>query len=147
MLSTGGEKLFADGLKALVEGDTRSALSFFERAIEMDDRPAYCSYLAVCIAKEQRHFQLAFTLCEKARAREPENPVHYLNLGKIYLLAGKKADAIRTFKEGLVLGGNPDITEELNKLGVRKRPLFPSLGRGNPLNKGFGILLKKMGLR
>jgi tetratricopeptide (TPR) repeat protein len=147
LLIRGGEKLFADGLKAFAGGDTYAALSFFERAIEMDNRPAYSSYLAVCVAKERRHFELAFTLCERARMREPQNPVHYLNLGKIYLLVGKKADAITTFKKGFDLGENTEITEELNKLGIRKTPVIPSLDRSNPVNKWLGIFLKRTGWR
>jgi tetratricopeptide (TPR) repeat protein len=147
MLGRGGEKLFADGLKAFVKGDTRAALSFFERAIEMDNRPAYSSYLAVCVAKEQRHFELAYTLCEGARKREPQNPVHRLNLGRIFLLAGRKVDAIETFNEGLELGENVEITEELNKLGIRKHPVIQSLDRSDPVNKWLGILLERTGLR
>jgi tetratricopeptide (TPR) repeat protein len=147
MLSRGGEKLFTDGLKAFVKGDTGAALPFFERAIEMDNRPAYSSYLAVCVAKELRRFELAFTLCERARKREPQNPLHYLNLGKIYMIAGKKAEAIRAFNEGLGFGEDPEITEELGKLGIRKRPVIPYLDRSSPVNKWLGILLKRTGLR
>lgn len=147
MLDRGGEKLFTDGLKAFVKGDTRAALSFFERAIEMDNKPAYFSYLAVCVAKEQRRFELAFTLCEGARKREPQDPVHYLNLGRIYLLSGNKAEAIKTFREGLDRAENIEITEELDKLGIRKRPVIQSLDRSSPVNKWLGIFLKRAGLR
>ncbi len=147
MLERGGKKLFTHGLEALEQGNTDSAEAFFKRAIELNDRPEYWSYLAVCIAKGQGRLELAFNLCEKAMAREPENTLHYLNLGKIYLTAGKKADAIRTFNEGLALGTNQEITEELNKLGIRKPPPFSSLDRDHPANKYLGILLKMLGMR
>ncbi len=147
MLERGGKKLFTQGLEALGQGRTDSARAFFERAIELNDRPEYWSYLAVCIAKGQGRLELAFNLCERAMAREPENTLHYLNLGKIYLIAGKKADAITTFNEGLALGMNQEITEELNKLGIRKPPLLSSLRRDHPANKYLGMLLRKLGLR
>ncbi|MCL5021977.1 MAG: tetratricopeptide repeat protein [Nitrospirae bacterium] len=147
MSETEAERLFAGGMRALARGDTLSALSFFEKAGRADDKPAYHSYLALCIAKERGQFQLAVTVCEKATAREPHNPVHYLNLGRIYLLAGKKADAIRAFREGLSHERDQEIIEELDRLGTRKRPLLPFLGRSNPINKLLGLALKKFGWR
>lgn len=141
------EKLFASGLKALAGNNTLAALAFFENAVRREDRPTYCSYMAFCIAKERGQFQLAVTLCEKAKAREPLNPVHYLNLGKIYLIAGKKSEAIRTFREGLTREKNLEIIDELDGLGTRKPPVFPFLKRSNPINRIFGLALKKMRLR
>ena len=141
------DELFSQGLEALARGDTLSALSVFERAVQREDRPALSSFLALCIAKERGQFQLAVTLCEKAKAREPHNTVHHLNLGKIYLIAGKKEDAIRTFREGLGYEQNTQIIDELEKLGTRKPPLISSLKRSSPVNKYLGIILKRLGLR
>lgn len=144
---TESDELFTQGLKALARGDTLSALSFFERAVQREDRPTFSSFLALCLAKERGQFQLAVTLCEKAKAREPHNTVHYLNLGRIYLIAGKKDDAIRTFREGLGYEQNKEIVDELERLGTRKPPLISSLKRNNPVNKYLGIILKRLGLR
>ena len=144
---TESDELFAAGLEALARGDTLSALSLFERAIQMEDRPAFSCYLGLCIAKERGQFQLAVTLCEKAKAREPHNPLHYLNLGRVYLIAGKKDDAIRTFREGLGYEQNRQIIDELENLGTRKPPIISSLKRNNPMNKYLGIILKRLGLR
>ncbi|HET6516123.1 MAG TPA: tetratricopeptide repeat protein [Thermodesulfovibrionales bacterium] len=141
------EKLFRKGLDALAQGDTVSALAAFEKTTRIDDNPVYASYLAFCVAKERGQFQLAVTICEKSIAREPKNAVHYLNLGKIYLLGNKKADAIRTFRDGLQYGENQEIIDELARHGTRKPPVFPFLSRGNFLNKYTGIILKKLGLR
>ena len=147
MPRTESDELFTLGLEAHARGDTLSALSLFERAVQREDRPIFSSFLALCIAKERGQFQLAVTLCEKAKAREPQNPVHYLNLGRIYLIAGKKDDAIRTFREGLGYEQDQQIIDELEKLGTRKPPLISSLKRSNPVNKYFGIILKRLGLR
>ncbi|MCL4475968.1 MAG: hypothetical protein M1508_07060 [Nitrospirae bacterium] len=147
MPETEAEKFFTSGLKALAQEDTLAALALFEKAVQRDEKPAYCSYLALCIAKERGQFQLAVTLCEKAKAREPQNPVHYLNLGKVYLYAGKTDDAIRTFREGLSREKDQKIIDELNKLGTRKPPVISFLKRSNPANRFLGTILKKLGLR
>ncbi len=147
MPNSEAEQFFADGLNALAGGNTLSALALFEKAVEREDSPAYYSYLALCIAKERGQFQFAVTLCEKAKAREQQNPVHYLNLGKIYLIAGKKAEAIRTFREGLGYEKIPEIVRELERLGIRKPPVIPFLGRNNRVNKFLGLTLKRLGLR
>lgn len=147
MPETEGDKLFSSGLRALEQGDTLSALAFFEKATQKEDKPVYSSYLALCIARERGQYQLAVTLCEKAKAREPLNPVHYLNLGKVYLQAGKKEDAIRTFREGLSRERDQGIIDELDKLGTRKPPVIPFLKRSSPVNRFLGIMLKRIGLR
>ncbi len=141
------ERLFASGLQALAEKDTLRALVLFEKALARDDRPIFSSYMAFCIAKERGQFQLAVTLCEKAIARDNQNPLHHLNLGKIYLLAGRTAEAVRAFREGLAKESNPQIIDELDKLEIRKPPVIPLLKRDNPLNKLIGIVLKKFGFR
>lgn len=147
MPMTESEELFTQGLEALARGDTLSALAIFERAVQGGDRPIISSFLALCIAKERGQFQLAVTLCEKAKAREPHNTVHYLNLGRIFLIAGKKDDAVRTFREGLGYEQNREIINELEKLGTRRPPLISSLERSNPVNKYLGIILRRLGLR
>jgi tetratricopeptide (TPR) repeat protein len=92
---------------------------------------------------------LALNCFEQARAmdKEPANPVHYLNMGKIYLAAGQKQKALKSFREGLKHGGNSEITAEIRKPGFRKAPLFKFLDRKHPLNKHSGILLSMLGIR
>jgi predicted Zn-dependent protease len=147
MQETEAEKLFASGLKALAANNTLTALVFFEKAMAKEDKPIFASHMAFCIAKERGQFQLAVTLCEKAIAREPQNPVHYLNLGKIYLFAGKKSEAVRTFREGLAREKDQQLIDELDKLETRKPPVFSFLKRDNPVNRVLGLLMKKTGLR
>lgn len=113
----------------------------------MADIPQYASCFAYCIARERGQYQLAMTLCEKAIAREPENTLHYLNLGRVFLLAGKKTEALDVFRRGVSQERDQRIIDELNRLGERKPPVFPFLKRSNPLNKYLGMLLKRLGLR
>jgi hypothetical protein len=71
-------------------------------------------------------------------------PVFYLNLGRAYLAAGKKKDAIDAFRKGLQYdNGNSDLRKELRGLGMRKKPPVPFLDRSNPINKYIGMILQK----
>jgi len=78
---------------------------------------------------------------------EPDNPVHFLNLGRVYLAKGDKAEALRTWREGMAKGGSPELVQQLERLGTRNRPALPVLARKNPINRYLGILLTRLGLR
>ncbi|WP_442891754.1 tetratricopeptide repeat protein [Dissulfurispira sp.] len=98
-------------------------------------------------SKGRGQIRKAISLCEDAIKGEPENPIHYLNLGKIYLHAGDKETAIHAFRAGLKYKINQQIIDELNKLQTRKPPVIPFLERNNPINKYLGIILSRLGLR
>ncbi|MEW6739726.1 MAG: tetratricopeptide repeat protein [Nitrospirota bacterium] len=144
---TESEEFFTRGLNELAVGHGLSALVYFEKAAQIKEVPVYVSYLALCIAKERGQIRKAISLCEEAIKREPENPIHYLNLGKIYLHAVDKETAINTFRAGLRYETNQQIIEELNKLQTRRPPVIPFLERNNPINKYLGIILSRLGLR
>jgi len=141
------ERNFKKGLDALTHGDTLAALASFEKARHIENSPIINSYYAFCIAKERGQTGKAILLCEESLSKEPSNSLHYLNLGRIHLVENNKTEAIRIFREGLNFEANQQIVEELNKLVIRKPPVFRFLKRSNPLNKYIGIALKKIGLR
>src|SRR5271157_3435710 len=129
------EELFKKGLEALAQGRMIPALASFEKALELEDNPAFYSYFALCIAKERGQVRKAIKLCEEALQKDGENTAHYLNLGKILLRAGNQDEAIMVFRGGLKHGTDLLIIEELNKLVTRKRPVISFLNRNNPINK------------
>lgn len=141
------ENFFTKGLKALDDGMTITALVQFERALQIDSKPIYSSYFAFCVAKERGLINKAITICTEAIEKDPENSGHYLNLGKIYLLSGRVPEAESVFREGLHHEMNAAILAELDKLEVRKAPVFSMLHRDHPLNKYVGLVLKRVGLR
>lgn len=147
MPASESEQYFTKGLKALEEGKTITALAQFERALQLDGRPVYNSYFAYCVAKERGLVNKAITICSETIELDPDNSAHYLNLGKVYLLAGRYAEAERVFRQGLQKEVNSQIVVELDKLEIRKRPVFTMLNRDHPLNKYMGIFLHKVGLR
>ena len=147
MPSTESDKLFGRGLNALNSKDHLAAMVFFEKALLLENNPVYCSYFAFCLAKERGQYKKAIALCNEAIESEPDNSVHYLNLGKINELIGNKAEALQIFRQGLGRQPNPQIYAELDRLGARKPPVIRFLKRENPLNKHLGFILKKLGLR
>lgn len=147
MPGTEAENLFKKGVEAINNGDMVSALAFFERVTSIDSTPVNRSYLAFCIARERGQFKKAISMCEEAMKEEPENSVHYLNLGRVYLLSGQRTDAMQILREGLHHEENKDIVDELIKLGMRKPPVIPFFERDNLLNKYLGIVFTRLGLR
>jgi predicted Zn-dependent protease len=141
------ERLFSRALDALAAGETRSALALLERALKQGDNRSWHSYLGYCIAKERGQVKKGTDLCMASMEQEPENPVHYLNLAKVHLVAGHKPEAIGVLRQGMALGGSKEILALLGAIGNRKLPVLSFLPRENSLNKLLGLLLDRMRLR
>ena len=139
--------LLSKGEQALQNGDTLVALLQFEMAHAIKALPGIKSKLAYCLAIERRQYQQAMALCREALGAEPNNPDHYYQLSRIYLVAGQKHQAIKSLRKGLRFKRHQAIIDELNRLGARKEAVFASLPREHFLNRGAGILLTKINLR
>jgi tetratricopeptide (TPR) repeat protein len=139
--------LLRKGEQALKNGDTLVALLQFETAHAIRPLPGVKSKLAYCLARERRQYQQAMALCREALSAEPDNPDHYFQLSRIYLVAGQKRQAIKSLRKGLKFKRHQPIIDELNRLGARKETVFSFLPREHPLNRSAGILLTKLSLR
>ena len=139
--------LLRKGEQALKNGDTLVALLQFETAHAIRPLPGVKSKLAYCLARERRQYQQAMALCREALGAEPDNPDHYFQLSRIYLVAGQKRQAIKSLRKGLKFKRHQPIIDELNRLGARKETVFSFLPREHPLNRSAGILLTKLSLR
>lgn len=135
------------GLIALENGNTRLARFHFEEAAGYERTPVVLSCLGYCLAREEEAMEKAFALCREAVRREPGNPLHHLHLGRVYLIAGKKEQAVTAFSSGLSFGEHPEILKELKRIGMRQPPLFTFLSRRHLLNRCCGLLLARLGLR
>jgi Flp pilus assembly protein TadD len=140
-------KLIERGVAAAERGNTLDALFHLESAAHSGSTPRLASYLGYCLAKERREFKQGADLCLDALKEEPAQAVHYLNLGRVYLVAGQKAAAIRALRKGVKFGKSRAIIELLLKLGIRKPPVVASLPRSHPVNKHLGLLFKRLGMR
>ena len=140
-------ELIENGIAYLNDNNRLAALACFDKAFINGKSPELLSYLSYCIATERGQIYEALKLCNNALSQEPDNPVHYLNLGRIYLHAGKKEEALLILRKGLSFGDNQTIRSILEKIGTRGKPVFPFISRNNFLNKYVGILLHRLKLR
>jgi len=139
--------LVQNGLKAMHDGETLMALMSFEDAARISKPPLVRSCLAYCLAKEKKLYSKAIAMAMSARQENPQKSLFYLNLGRIYLLAGHKKSAMTTFRQGLKMERNPQIIDELKVLGFRRPPPLPSLARENLLNRMLGKCLTMANMR
>jgi len=147
----------ADYLRAvkshLRSGKYKDAFRVLQQATVMyPDDPVILSYYGCLQALVDKKYRSGVDTCKKAITllkkkkssfgEEVLYPVFYLNLGRAYIAAGKKKDAIDAFEKGLQYDyGNNDLKKELRRMGLRKKPLVPFLARSNPINKYIGMLL------
>ena len=141
------EQLVAKGREALANEHEYLALTCFEHAIRMEWTPVTCSCLAYCRAKVKGNYLESILLARKALELEPDNPIHFGNLGRIMILSGEVDEGIGMLRQGLQYGEHIDIIKELERLGIRKPPIFKKLARSHPLNKHLGLLLSRLGMR
>jgi tetratricopeptide (TPR) repeat protein len=138
----------------LRKGEQKEAFGLLQQAaIEYPDDPIILSYYGCLQALVDKKHRAGVEKCKKALTMIKREstfgedmlfPVFYLNLGRAYLAAGRKNDALDAFKSGLKYdSGNRDIVSEVRVLGSRKKAVVPFLDRSNPINKYIGLLLRK----
>jgi tetratricopeptide (TPR) repeat protein len=131
-------ELFRLGSEALDAKKYASAQRYLQEAMEKDRSPNHLSQYALALAHHSGDIPTAINLCQEAVRLDPKNSDHFLRLGTIYLIGGKRKEAIRIFQLGLRIGRNPAISRWLQYLGHRSKPVLPFLSRTNPLNKYLG---------
>lgn len=140
-------KEFDTGLASFKAGNILRALGHFEKAMAEHPTSLCASYYGYCMAKERGHVTRGIALCLESLEKEPDNPVHYLNLTRIHLLGQNKVDALAVLRQGMQHAPDPEIAALLEVVGIRKPPVVPFLHRDNPINLYLGLLLSKFGLR
>jgi len=136
----------------LKSGKKKDAFVLLQHAIvQFPDDPVVLSYFGCIQALVDKKYRSGIEACKRAilllkkwEADDKEiiYAQFYLNLGRAYLAAGKKQDAITAFASGLKYDNrNGDLQRELHDMGKRKEPPLSFLKRSNPINKYIGILL------
>lgn len=139
---------------SLSKGKQKEAFSLLQRAhVNFPDDPFILSYFGCLQAIVDKRYRTGIETCKKALALIKQSssfgeemlfPVFYLNLGRAYVAAGKKKDALETFNKGLKFdNSNRDLQKEVRALGKRKAAVVPFLDRSNPINKYIGLILHK----
>lgn len=139
------ERVIEDGLEMARDGRYKEALIVFEEDLCFTQHPTATSYYAISLAHVEGNYDKAISLCLMAAEKEFYNPEIYLNLGRVFLLNGQKAVAVRAFRKGLKYdSGNMNLLVELKQLGVRKKPVITFLPRQNLFNRYLGRLVARM---
>jgi hypothetical protein len=140
-------KMILKGIAEAKSGNTRLGLSIFTKAANSHQLPEAKAWYGYCLARETKDFVRGISLCNEARRDEPGNSDICLALGRIYLLAGHRAPAIKVLNYGLTLEKNREISNLLTCIGTRNEPVLRFLDRKNKINIALGNLLTKMNLR
>ncbi|MEE8184881.1 MAG: hypothetical protein V3T96_00580 [Thermodesulfobacteriota bacterium] len=130
-----------EGITLAKNGEYKKALNIFEEDLQFTKNPTIMSYYAFCLAAVEKKFEQAISLCLMAIEREFFNPDIYLNLGKVYMVNGQKAIAIKAFRKGLSIDNtHPELIKEIKGMGIRRKPIISFLHRKNIVNKHLGTL-------
>jgi len=139
-----GHEHFMAGVRMLYACRYRDAVNHFQEAIMLEPQAkGYLSYLGLAVAHADRKYSDAEQLCRRPIEVEYHRPEHYHNLGEVFLLANRTADAIKAFNQALSWNPNYEAANDtLRKLGVRKPPVVPVLPRSHPINVMLGKALR-----
>jgi len=139
-LSADASRLFTAGAKDLAAGRHDVAYEVLTRAARLAPEHARIrSLLGLCVAYVERDLERARTLCESATQQEFFNPDVYLNLARVYLVFGRRSEALRYLRRGQMIDpGNETIKREMRALGRRRIPVVPFLPRRHPINRALG---------
>jgi len=140
------ENLFRKGLAALSGGDAREARALFHAAIQAERRRGirrpqmrYLSFYGLSVALSEGATVEAVRACEVAARSEQATADLFLNLAKVYEMAGKLTRALDACERGLLMDpDHPGLRAILARLDRRRTPPLPFLDRSNPLNRWLG---------
>jgi hypothetical protein len=94
---------FADGLKRHRAGDLAGAEAAYRDVIAVEEHADALCNLGL-ILKDRREFDVAETMLKRAVAAAPDKPIPIYNLGNLYQLMGRPAQAIPCFERAVALG-------------------------------------------
>ena len=132
------ENKFTKGLEALVDRNYVEAAMQFRRAMDIEHQRRvlqpdmrYLSYYGMCRATAHEKIQEGLHACKRAAQVRSRDPEMFLNLGRVYLLAGQKRLAFDAFQTGLDLDpGHQVLLRESRSLHGRGVPRATLVARG-----------------
>ena len=133
---------FREGITRLRDGDPAGALIRLRRASELAPLNAYyLSYQGLALAQAEHNWDEAERLCSAALRMKRRQPQLYLNLFEVYLLAGQRQRAAEVLSRGLRFARRDfRLGLALEKLAMRRSPVFHALPRQHFLNRHLGKL-------
>ena len=148
------EERYRQGRQMLAGGSTREAMAAFREAIELDGlefsqsethAARYHSYYGLCLGLTRLDIRQALHQCRLAVRMDRYRPDCWWNLGRVALSRNLIGEAYRAFSEGLKLQPDHDgLKQEVQRLGVRNRPVLTMVARKNPINVFLGMLRHRL---
>jgi len=138
--------LFKNGLRALQNGYSRSAVVHLRKAFEHDSgNPFYASYYGLALARVGDQGAMAEDLCQAALRMKRDQTDFYMNLAEVFRRAGKLEDALWALYSGLhFTQWDLRLVRALEELGVRRQPVLFFLDRKHFLNRQLGKLRRRI---
>ncbi|HZI95452.1 MAG TPA: tetratricopeptide repeat protein [Patescibacteria group bacterium] len=155
MSTTADQQAFLKGMIALSEGRHEDAVALFQSALQLESQRGaagrqmrYLSYYGLSSALANRPTPEAIQACELAARRDFCSAELQLNLGKVYMMAGKTTRALAALERGLKISpGSKSLQDEKARADRRKRPAIPWLRRNHPVNCWLGRVRSTLGTR
>ena len=126
----------------LRSGLEMAALEHFASAHERaPEDPRYRSHYGWAVAMIEHRVEKGVSLCRSALRDAADQPELYHNLARILLAHGRKSEAMKFIRRGLMVDPrNPGLVLEWRRLGVRRAPVLSFLPRRHVLNRILGRL-------
>jgi len=143
-------KTLLRGIRACRGGDWYKGHGELTRLAQQEERyrklpGLFYSFLGQAMARCEGRRREGLDLCLHAIKIEPFQPENYLNLAEVYVMLRNKRGALRALAQGLRIDPSHDgLLEACRNLGLRRRLPIPFLGRGNFLNRYFGLLSSRL---
>jgi tetratricopeptide (TPR) repeat protein len=139
---------FQKGQEWLAAQQPGAALEHFRAAYSLQrDNARYRSHYGLCVGLVERRFNKALELCGTAVKEEFFNPDLYLNLARVHLAFGFKAEGLRYLRRALMIDpGSAAAQDALRRLGQRRRPVLGFLPRRHLINRMLGRARQRLGL-
>ena len=128
-----GQELLRAGLEMV-------ALEHFADAhrAKLDDARLRSHY-GWAVATIEHRFERGLALCREALRADGRSADVYLNLSRVLMAGGRKAEGLRYLKRGLMVDPrDATLLLEWRRLGVRRRPVLPFLPRRHLANRLLG---------
>ena len=132
------------GIRRCRNGDWETGLGLLRKAARKEEREVsfsslYYSYLGYGAARFDGERKDGLALCKHAVQMDRDEPENYLNLARVYLLAGDRKRAVAAVQQGLKANAHfvPLLALRAG-MGYRQRPVLGFLSRDNWLNRLLG---------
>jgi tetratricopeptide (TPR) repeat protein len=152
-----GPSVYLDNANVLLRRKQyKNALALIREGVKAyPDNALLLSYCGYWTAKYENKYDKGIADCKEAiqviSRKVPYDlefvyPMFFINLGRAYLAANDRKNAVETFNR--LMSSNPESADVLNELKnhglIRRKPVIPFLKRSNLINKYLGILRHKV---